>query len=227
MYSSMSPSRSSISSVAGCVVAARGLSSIAGCASKRDTEKPFWAQAKAATTPTGPAPATIIREGAISSAAEIARKAASGHADSFDRRGSVAAAPNKTRRSIRDHGSHRRDVAVAQRVESRGLRTSLAGVQDYHIGIASSPQETAVQTVDASVVPSGGCDRPFDGYIRQAGQMRDGVHHAERHDAAPGRRVRRDQESIELTVLTDQTANHQQRPEISGGARLERNLALM
>src|SRR5690606_18283133 len=58
MYSSISPSSAMISSVGGCVVEARGLSSTASAASRSVTGCPKRAQARAATAPTGPAPMT-------------------------------------------------------------------------------------------------------------------------------------------------------------------------
>src|SRR6185295_16790646 len=57
--SSSSPRSASISSVAGCVVDARGDSSTHSAASNTRTSTPRWASPRAATTPTGPAPATM------------------------------------------------------------------------------------------------------------------------------------------------------------------------
>src|SRR5258706_11670588 len=66
MYSSIRPSSARISSVGGCVVEARGLSSTFGCASSSVTSWPKRAQASAATAPTGPAPTTrILRRGMV------------------------------------------------------------------------------------------------------------------------------------------------------------------
>ena len=56
-----SPSSSSSSSVAECVVAARGASLTWRSASKTVTGKPRWASASAVTTPTGPPPAISTR----------------------------------------------------------------------------------------------------------------------------------------------------------------------
>src|SRR6266480_5147141 len=57
MISSTRPSSASISKVAACVVAARGLSLTRGCASKTWTGRPWRASANAAMHPTGPPPA--------------------------------------------------------------------------------------------------------------------------------------------------------------------------
>ena len=57
-YSSMRPSSARISSVGGCVVEARGLSSMRSSASSSVTVWPRRAAASAATPPTGPAPTT-------------------------------------------------------------------------------------------------------------------------------------------------------------------------
>src|SRR3954467_5210602 len=56
--SSIRPSSARISSVGGCVVEARGASSMRSCASSSVTECPKRAAASAATLPTGPAPTT-------------------------------------------------------------------------------------------------------------------------------------------------------------------------
>src|SRR5262249_39830496 len=58
MYSSIRPSAARISSVGGCVVEARGLSSMRSRASSSVTVWPRRAAASAATLPTGPAPTT-------------------------------------------------------------------------------------------------------------------------------------------------------------------------
>src|SRR5262249_19554625 len=57
-YSSTRPSSARISSVGGCVVEARGASSMRSCASSSVTVWPKRAAASAATLPTGPAPTT-------------------------------------------------------------------------------------------------------------------------------------------------------------------------
>src|SRR5262245_4163922 len=112
MKGSIRPRRSIISSVAGWVVAARGLSSTFDSASRSVTANPCWAQASAATTPTGPAPTTMMRGVFISMTdlAEIVQNAILDNADFLDRRRRVPAAAYESWYSIGHDGGYGGDV---------------------------------------------------------------------------------------------------------------------
>ena len=53
--------------------------------------------------------------------------------------------------------------------------------------------------------------------------MRDGVEYAERHDAAAGRRVGRDDETVERIMLHRKPAAQQSGAQVAGGADLQRH----
>src|SRR5947209_476307 len=114
MNGSISPRRSIISSVAGCVVAARGLSSTLDSASRSVTMKPFWAHATAATTPTGPAPTTRMRRSFTSMVdlAEIVKNSILHDTDFLHWRRGVPAAAHESRHAIRHDGGHGRNITV-------------------------------------------------------------------------------------------------------------------
>ena len=57
--------------------------------------------------------------------------------------------------------------------------------------------------------------------------MRDGIEHAERHDAAAGRRIGGDEEAVEGAVGIGEPRAKQRGAQISGGADLQRDLRFL
>ena len=57
--------------------------------------------------------------------------------------------------------------------------------------------------------------------------MRDRIEHAQRHDAAAGRRVSRDDETIEGAIGIGEPCAQQRRAQISGGADLQGDLRIL
>ena len=108
---------------------------------------------------------------------EIPRQLAVRNPDILDRTRRIPTPPDKPGHAAGNHGRHRRDVAVPQRVERIVLRTAGASVDHRHVGIAARPEITAVQAVDVRIVAGCSGDRLFDGNLCQAREMRDRVEH--------------------------------------------------
>src|SRR5437016_5339121 len=229
MNGSISPRRSIIASVAGWVVAARGLSSTLDSASRSVTLKPFRAQASAATTPTGPAPATMMRGlfTSMTDLAEIVKNFILHHTHFLHWRRGVPAAADEPRHAIGYDGRHGGNITVPQRIERILLRSAEACIEHHNVCIAPWFQESAVQPVYASVVACGCRDRPFNRHIGETRQIRDHVQHSERHDSAASRCIGRDKKAIELVRLSAKITYHQRRSKIPRRDDLHCDLAFI
>src|SRR5262245_32458542 len=229
MNGSIRPRRSIISSVAGCVVAARGLSSTLDSASRRVTAKPFWAHARAATTPTGPAPTTMMRGFfmSVTDLAEIVKHSIFYDSNLLHWRRCISTAADESRDAVGYDCGHGRNITIAQRIERVFLRSAKACIEHHDVRVASWPQESTVQAVHARVVACSGRDGPFHRHVGEAGEVGDHVQHSKRHDSAAGWCIRSDEKAIELIRLAAKITDHQRGSKIAGGHHLHRDLAFI
>src|SRR4029079_6960597 len=74
-----------------------------------------------------------VGAGSVQTSGEIPRQLAVRDPDVLDRARRIAAAPDKPGHAVGNHGRHRRDIAVPQRVERIVLRTAGASVDHRHV----------------------------------------------------------------------------------------------
>ncbi len=85
-----------------------------------------------------------------------------------------------------------------QRIHSVVLRPASTCINNHHVGIAPDADVAAVKSVNIRVVARRRGDSPFDGNLRQTGEMRDRIQHAQRHDPAASGSVRCNQKPFKL-----------------------------
>src|SRR6185503_14682529 len=108
-------------------------------ASRRVTEKPFCAHASPATTPTGPAPTTMMRGLFISvtDLTEIVKDSILYDADLLHWRRCVSTAADESRHAVGDNRRHGRDITITQCVERVFLRSTETCIEHDDVAIAS------------------------------------------------------------------------------------------
>ena len=132
----------------------------------------------------------------------------------------VAAAADEAGNPVADDGADGDGIAVAHGRARARPGGAERGIDDDHVRVPPRPEEAAVEAVDLGHVAGRGRDRPGRVEARQRCDVDHGVDHAERHDAAAGGRVGRDQEAVEGAVFARRLGAEQRRPQVAGGADL-------
>src|ERR1700730_14247233 len=140
--------------------------------------------------------------------------------------GTVSASPDETRLAIGDDSADRRDVAIPDGIKRGVLRTAVGSVDQNDVGVATCRNAPTVQTVNPRIVTGRRSDGRFRRNVSEACQVGDRIEHPERHDAAPRRRVGRNQHAVERVILLRKSRREKRGTQVSGGANLQRDLAV-
>ena len=124
------------------------------------------------------------------------------HARLARRRRRVAAAADEARHAGGDHCSDRRDVAVFDGGQRGRLWVPPSGASISTMSAALPTRKMPqCQAIDPGIVAGCRADAKLRRNVGEAGEMRDSVKHAERHDAAAGRRIGGYDQAIEGAKL--------------------------
>src|SRR5262249_31352204 len=117
---------------------------------------------------------------------EILHDVGGGDARPAHGRWRVAAAADETRHACGDDCTDRGDVTVLDGGERGLLRSAVRRVDQYDVGRFAARKQSTIEVVNARVVTGRRANKVLGRHVGEARKMRYGVEHAERHDAAAG-----------------------------------------